>query len=115
MQKQLGKDAELSAAEIVRRAERCIGLAIRGGQEEGTIGRRKDNRYTLRNGHTGVVKTSPTEYASGDELNGNGRQPGLYSMADDVTDEQFEEARDDPAPGRDTERGLVSTPRRRSP
>ena len=40
IQRQLGKDAELSAAEIVRRAERCIGLAIRKGQAEGRIASR---------------------------------------------------------------------------
>ena len=33
-QKQLGKDAQLAAAEIVRRAERGIGLAIRRGQQQ---------------------------------------------------------------------------------
>ena len=32
---QLGKDAELSAAEIFRRAERGIGFRIRKGQEAG--------------------------------------------------------------------------------
>src|SRR5438034_11436123 len=40
MQKQLGMDAQLAAAEIVRRAERGIGLAIRRGQECGEITRR---------------------------------------------------------------------------
>ncbi|WP_055751031.1 hypothetical protein [Frankia sp. AvcI1] len=40
--KQLGKDAELSAAEIVRRAERGIGIAIRRGQEAGAIAKRGD-------------------------------------------------------------------------
>src|SRR5215471_2176629 len=41
-QKQLGKDAQLAAAEIVRRAERGIGLAIRRGQHNGEIRRRGD-------------------------------------------------------------------------
>lgn len=36
-QKQLGKDAELSAAEIVRRAERGLGVAVRRGQDAGRI------------------------------------------------------------------------------
>jgi hypothetical protein len=39
-QKQLGKDAQLAAAEIVRRAERGIGVAIRRGQQTGEIARR---------------------------------------------------------------------------
>ena len=41
-QKQLGKDAQLAAAEIVRRAERGIGVAIRRGQQTGEIARRGD-------------------------------------------------------------------------
>src|SRR5262249_33685580 len=41
-QRQLGKDAQLAAAEIVRRAERGIGLAIRRGQQNGEIARRGD-------------------------------------------------------------------------
>jgi hypothetical protein len=41
-QKQLGKDAQLAAAEIVRRAERGIGLAVRRGQHDGQIARRGD-------------------------------------------------------------------------
>src|SRR5215831_20714987 len=39
-QKQLGQDAQLAAAEIVRRAERGIGVAIRRGQQGGEITRR---------------------------------------------------------------------------
>src|SRR5215471_10223272 len=39
-QKQLGKDAQLAAAEIVRRAERGIGVAIRRGQQTGEIAKR---------------------------------------------------------------------------
>src|SRR5579862_6909042 len=41
-QKQLGKDAELAAAEIVRRAERGIGMAVRRGQQNGQIAKRGD-------------------------------------------------------------------------
>src|SRR6266566_9014972 len=41
-QKQLGKDAQLAAAEIVRRAERGIGVTIRRGQQTGEIARRGD-------------------------------------------------------------------------
>ena len=48
MSKQLGKDAELSATEIVRRAERGIGLAIRRGQEDGLIQTRADGGWPSR-------------------------------------------------------------------
>src|SRR6266699_3096649 len=41
-QKQLGTDAQLAAAEIVRRAERGIGVTIRRGQQDGEIAKRGD-------------------------------------------------------------------------
>src|SRR5438034_11616610 len=81
-QKQLGKDAQLAAAEIVRRAERGIGLAIRRGQECGEI--------TRRAGHGGnqhrraetvdndFSRMRPTDYATRDELSGNGA--GIYHL-----------------------------------
>jgi hypothetical protein len=87
--KQLGRDAELAATEIIRRAERCIGLAIRKGQEEGTINRpglRKDLQASLYN----KSLPSPHEFATSTELSGN--DAGIYHMTDGVTDEQFEQA-----------------------
>lgn len=96
-QKQLGKDAELSAAEIVRRAERGLGLAIRRGQDEGTIARKGESHAFNGNQHVaadgGPVhaenKTSPKDaagVASKSLLN------PIYAMADHVTDDRFEEA-----------------------
>ena len=82
-QKQMGHDAELAAAEIVRRAERGIGVAIRRGQEKGEIAARGNpaiNRF----------KTSPTDFATDQDLSGNGA--GIYAMTDGVDDEAFEEA-----------------------
>lgn len=96
-QKQLGKDAELAATEIVRRAERGIGLAIRAGQEKGEIartGQHVGNQYT--NGRAGQATSSkpvsPTEFASMNELRGSGHAPGIYDLADSVADEDFDEA-----------------------
>lgn len=98
MQKQLGKDAELSAAELVRRAERCIGLGIRAGQAAGEIKSRGD-RSVVYQPHTGERNPvdssisrapSPTDFATRDDLSSNGT--GIYAMTDGVTDEQFEEA-----------------------
>ncbi len=86
MQRQLGKDAELSAAEVVRRAERCIGLAIRKGQAEGTIRRTGQGLGDTRQ------LASPTDHATRDDLSGNGKQPGFYAMTDGVTDAEFESA-----------------------
>jgi hypothetical protein len=97
MQKQLGKDAELSATELVRRAERCIGLGIRQGQADGAIRDRGDNE-TIYNPSTGlrdrvvgtIPKASPTDFASHAELSNHAG--GIYALTDDVTDEQFEQA-----------------------
>lgn len=95
VQKQLGKDAELAAAELVRRAERGIGLAIRKGQDEGEIAGREAAtaaRVAHRSGDTTLVKPSPTAFVSPSELSGNGA--GIYAMTDGVTPEQFESAID---------------------
>lgn len=87
MQRELGKDAELAAQELVRRAERCIGLAIRKGQAEGAIRGRGQRKH-------GVTHDlpSPTDFASQEELIGN--QAGIYDLTDSVTDEHFEAALD---------------------
>jgi hypothetical protein len=93
-QKNLGRDIELTAAEMVRRAERGIGVAIRRGQEAGEISKPYDN---LRHGQGAVDKTSlppsPTNYATSAELSSNGA--GIYHMTDGVTDEQFDAAIDE--------------------
>lgn len=104
--RKLGKDAQLAAAEIVRRAERGIGVAIRRGQAGGQIrgpGHRQAARpgYTrVRNGRLadvapeqprpGPPSPSPTDFATGNELWGN--NAGIYKMTDGVTDDQFEAA-----------------------
>jgi len=97
-QKQLGRDAELSAQEIVRRAERGIGVAIRRGQEAGEI-RRRGERENVANQHGPAVpadarssKSSPYEFASEHELRGSGGVAGIYDMTDGVSDDQFEAA-----------------------
>lgn len=107
-QKQLGKDAELSAAEIVRRAERGIGLAIRKGQEAGEIrnrgergpisadyvrvrGGREESVQAEQRQPTTCLKPSPTDFVTPAELFG-ARRDGIYAMTDDVTDDQFESA-----------------------
>jgi hypothetical protein len=90
-QKQLGRDAELSAAEIVRRAERCIHLAVDKGREAGRIAPQGVTRY--RPGHHAVSET-PGEGATpvlvGDLVN----REELHNTRAlrDVSDEQFEEA-----------------------
>lgn len=97
MQKQLGKDAELSAAELVRRAERCIGLGIRAGQQAGEIAKQgqaggQAAAYAKQQLDATQLLPRPADYAAPHELTGGGRQPGYYDLADGVSDEQFEEA-----------------------
>ena len=101
VQKQLGHDAVLSATELVRRAERCIGLGIRAGQEAGEIrssvhsdgGPRTD--YEKENGqHVHVDRvgdtnaiSSPTQFVPEPR-----ERIDIYRLTDNVSDEQFEEA-----------------------
>ena len=94
-QKQLGKDAQLAAAEIVRRAERGIGLAIRHGQRNGQIARRGDRGSR---GAPGVHGGSPGD-RRGDHLGSPGsffrhgdERADTYAMTDGVTVSDFEEA-----------------------
>lgn len=82
-------DAErLDAEEIMRRADRAIGVAIRRGQADGTI--RRSGRHRPETAGT----PSATDYISKNELypGGNGRSTGLYQLTDGVTDEAFEAA-----------------------
>lgn len=102
MQKQLGKDAELAATELVRRAERYIGLGIRAGQEAGEIATRGYSGPQLRpfdrvrNGELETVQPGlaaertelprPSDYVSGSQ-----EIVDVYALAAAVED-QFEEA-----------------------
>jgi hypothetical protein len=90
MQRQLGKDAGLSASEIVRRAERCIGLTIRKGQAEGRIAK----RGSLGGGRKADARADGTCSTVADAT-GMARSAvsfGPYALADGVSDEQFEKA-----------------------
>lgn len=94
-QKQLGKDAELAAAEIVRRAERGIGVAIRRGQEAGEIAKQGDVGGGGRAGSAAAesrrlrtdLLESPSKF-----LPASTERTAVYAVTDNVTDEQFEEA-----------------------
>lgn len=96
----LSKDIQLDALEMVRRAERGVGKAIRDGQEKGAIAKPGDigggggggNRAAESRRRSTQHLGSALEYATRDELSGNGS--GIYAMTDDVSDEQFDEALD---------------------
>lgn len=95
VQKNLGRDAELAAQEIVRRAERGIGLAIRKGQQDGTIARPGVSVTTSNALGERIFK--PSEFVPRHDLRsdiGNGAY-GIYAMTDGVSDEQFEQAIDE--------------------
>ena len=94
-QKQLGKDAQLAAAEIVRRAERGIGVAIRRGQQDGEIAKRGDRGS---HGAPGVHGGNPGDRHD-DHLGSPGsffrhgdERADTYAMTDGVSDADFEDA-----------------------
>ena len=89
VQKQLGKDAQLAAAEIVRRADRGLAQAVRRGQEDGRVRRREDGGWNARHldGTGGTNKMS-----SGDYLGYGHTRSDVYAMTDGVPDREFEDA-----------------------
>jgi hypothetical protein len=99
-QKKLSEDIQLDATEMVRRAERALGVAIRKGQEAGEISTRATPRsqpgyVRVRNGVEESVQAhdldptlrlpSPGEFFSNSQ-----ERNEIYAMTDDVTDEQYE-------------------------
>lgn len=87
-QKELGKDAELSATEIIRRAERAIHLAVDRAREQGEILR--IGQTARRPGHhvrgPNMVKTL------GEVGINRAALASTTPLAKDVSDELFEEA-----------------------
>lgn len=92
-QRQLGTDAQLAAGEIVRRAQRGIGVAIRRGQADGAIRSRGDhegNQYMNgKGGKDTSSKRRPAEFAAESELKG---PASIYTMTDGISDDEFEDA-----------------------
>lgn len=89
----LAKEIQLDAQEMVRRAERGIGLSIRKGQEEGDVRRRGQGGGQAPGSvrpRVDSTMSSPEDFASHSDLVGNGA--GIYHLTDDVTDEQFDSA-----------------------
>src|SRR5438034_5317553 len=88
-QKQLGQDAQLAAAEIVRRAERGIAVAIRRGQQDGQIAKRGDRGGRgapgVRGGNPGDVRGDHLDSPAGLFRNGKERADA-YAMADGISD-----------------------------
>jgi hypothetical protein len=105
MTKQLGlsKECRDDATEMVRRAEYALGKAIRKGQEDGTVETEAEAhvRATLsrevkmgridRSVLDTAIKPKPRDFATHGELYASGER-GILDLADNATDEQFEEA-----------------------
>lgn len=90
-QKQLGKDAELTAQELVRRAERCIGLGIREGQRRGEI----TSSGVRVSAHPDRSISRVSDYVSPHEATshyGSNGKVGIYALSDNGTDDDFEQA-----------------------
>lgn len=104
-QKGLAEDIQFDALEMVRRAERAVGLAVRAGQSAGVIaaagysGPPRKTEYTrTRLGQTETCRlsavrdansclTSPREF-----LPHGGELSSTYAVTDGISDEEFEQA-----------------------
>lgn len=97
-QLRLSQDLQNDATEFLRRAERCLGLAIREGQKSGTVLNNNENvgprSDYVRNGKTVRVqdplpkrkKLSPKDFFSG------GTQTfDIYAMTDGIADDVFDQ------------------------
>lgn len=84
----LSKEIQLDATEMIRRAERALGLAIRKGQDEGTVSRGQGKRTDLQLGDDSTKLPSVREIAP--DFYNNGMEIGR--LADNFTDDEFEEA-----------------------
>ena len=88
----LSKEIQTDAAEMVRRAERAVGQAVRKGQDDGLVATRgnpdlrpvRDEPKSSRREDL----DSPAAYIG----DGGRVTSDTYAMTDDVTDERFEEA-----------------------
>lgn len=107
-QKDIGKEAELSAAEIVRRAERRIGELIREGQAEGTIASPgqsgpppagtytrfhygQERTYEVKERDDGVAE-HPVLVTTATGMVRSSLSETIYPLIDNVPAEAFEEA-----------------------
>jgi hypothetical protein len=91
-QKDMGHEAELSAAEIVRRSERRIGQLIQEGRDAGEIATERDGR--VLGGKRRQLSSDGTELKpSATSILGQGPiRTQVAAMTDGVTDEEFNAA-----------------------
>ena len=89
-QKQLGKEAQIAAAEIVLRADRGLATVVRRGQETGEF---RDTAHPgPGRGKPGAGGTRfPGARSSSDYLGTGHSRAEIYAMTDGVPDQEFED------------------------
>lgn len=89
----LSKEIQLDAQEMVRRAERGVGQAIRKGQADGTVTSRG-----VRENYGGpgwsLTRSNPDLVSAGEILPTGEDRAQTYAVTDGVTDDQFDAAID---------------------
>lgn len=91
----LGRVAVLAAEEVVRRAERAVGLAIRRGQAAGEIETRPEAARRASEARRGRGDGTPSKPRMVDFLpksDLSSSHGDIFDLTDGVTDEQFETA-----------------------
>ena len=89
-QKGLAAEIQADALEMVRRAERGIGVAVRNGQEAGQIATRRGYHDGPLDSYDGVTDIRTVESATG--MTRQSLASEIYPSVDGVSDEQFEAA-----------------------
>lgn len=94
----VSKDAVLNSQVLQRRAERGLGLAIRAGQEAGTVSNKTRGGDRRSKSASDFEIQNPTDFAKRSELYGTSRggieQTGIYALADNGTPDDFDNALD---------------------
>lgn len=96
-QKKVSEEIVTEATVMVRRTERALGVAIRDGQASGSItnastAAAQRERMKTTSTYKTIVVPSPNTFAAPHELFGAKPGTGIYAVADNVTDAEFEEA-----------------------
>ncbi len=86
----LSKEVRSDAQEVVRRSERCVGVAVRNAQDEGTL-TGQDSSRTLGTGGKRRGHQSTTT-SIGDVIPRGRSRTETYAITDGVSDERFEQA-----------------------
>ena len=93
-QKGLASEIQADALEMVRRAERGIGQAVRNGQDAGEIGVPHQTNYRPSHDVRDRDIVTP-KAATRDFFSHNNEMTEVYAMTDGVSDEQFDAAIDE--------------------